>query len=504
MMDKAAGALLPALMEQAGAGAARLLLERGPELGLGEQARVVVLAGPGNNGGDGYVMARHLATARRDVTVVSAGEPRTELAKAARQAWSGAVIPLASFQPDSLLHAEGIVVDALFGAGFKGDLPSAPAAFLQGFKHRMALDMPSGVDGLSGDCAPGVAPCQLTAAFGRLRPGQLLLPGKAVCGVVKAVPMTMPPESIQAMEDAFPAAILRTPTEPVPAEAEGLLRFFHNAPGLWRLPLQTPLDNKYTRGVVSVIGGGVMSGAGRLSLMGARRSGCGLARVAVQAQSAMIYILGAAGAIIDELTPSVTLQTLLEDKRRHTWVCGPGLTSSEVMASFPVLLAAKRQVVADAGTLDWAAGAPEKLRGAAVITPHAGEFARVFNTPRMLGLLKRNRPLAALEAARLTGAVCVLKGSDSVVAAPDGRVAINTHASDGLATAGSGDVLSGVVGTCLAVGMAPWEAACAAVWLHGQAGQAASAREGGWPLAEDVAAELGRARGLATTLQQAG
>ncbi len=181
-------------------------------------------------------------------------------------------------------------------------------------------------------------------------------------------------------------------------------------------------SHKYTRGVVSVCGGGTMTGAARLSAAGARGAGAGLVRIAAP-HRADLYRAGAAGLIVDE----APLATLLEDGRRRVWVCGPGLAHDEVAAALPALLAAGRQVVADAGALTEAAGAPERLRGVCVATPHAGEFARVFGDPG------RDRVGAARRAARSFGGVLVLKGSDTVVAAPDGRVSINDNATPGSA-----------------------------------------------------------------------
>ena len=192
-----------------------------------------------------------------------------------------------------------------------------------------------------------------------------------------------------------------------------------------------------------------------------------------------IYRAGDPGVIVDESV----IATLLQDPRRTAWVCGPGLGVDAARSSLRVLLGSGRSVVADADALTACAGAPHLLRGATVLTPHAGEFSRVFGAPGP------DRLAAVRAAAALTGAVVLLKGSDTIVAAPDGRVAINDSAPPDLATAGAGDVLAGVTGALLAQGMEPWHAACAATWLHGRAGAIA----GPGLIAEDLPAALPRA-----------
>jgi hydroxyethylthiazole kinase-like uncharacterized protein yjeF len=186
------------------------------------------------------------------------------------------------------------------------------------------------------------------------------------------------------------------------------------------------------------------------------------------------------------------LEVLLEDARRHVWVCGPGLTEEEVTGTLPRLVEAGRCVLADAGALSAAAGQPDALRGVAVMTPHIGEFTGVF------GAVGDDAPARVRQAARQTGAVVVLKGASTLIAAPDGRLAINIHATPALGTAGSGDTLSGVIAAMLAAGMPAWEAACAGVWLHGEAGLHA----GPWPVAEDLDRHLGAARAEAARRQR--
>ncbi|MBV9736259.1 MAG: NAD(P)H-hydrate dehydratase, partial [Acidisphaera sp.] len=251
-----------------------------------------------------------------------------------------------------------------------------------------------------------------------------------------------------------------------------------NLPSGWSLPSLTPEDHKYTRGHVTVLGGAAMTGAARLAAAAARHGGAGLVTIAAR-RGGDIYRTGEPGLLVND----APLSDLLQDERRRVWVCGPGLGAEEARAALPALLDAGRAVVADADALTAFAGQPEALRGATVLTPHAGEFARVFGPPG------RDRLGAARAAAHRTGAVLLLKGADTIIAAPDGRAAINASAPPWLATAGAGDVLAGMIAALLAQGMPAWEAACAAAWLHGRA----AARAGPGLIVEDLLPALAHA-----------
>ena len=453
-LDAAAAALpggLYRLMEHAGwavARAARLHLR---------PMRTLVLCGPGNNGGDGYVAARLLAQAGWPVTVAALAPPRAGSdALRAADSWRG---PVAGFERQAAARAE-LVIDAVFGSGLARDLDGPAAEVLAAARRVLAVDLPSGLDGQTGAVRGFARQAELTVTFHRRKLGHMLLPGRDLLGRLVVADIGLRQDALE----------------------QELVRAWRNQPGLWRLPLLDAESHKYSRGVVSVCGGAAMTGAARLSAAGARGAGAGLVRLAAE-HKADLYRAGAPGLIVDQ----APLRTLLEDDRRKVWVCGPGLAHDEVTAALPALLAAGRQVVADAGALTEASGAPERLRGVCVATPHAGEFARVFGDPGL------DRVDAARRAARSFGGVLVLKGSDTIVAAPDGRVSINDNASAWLGTAGSGDVLSGVVGACLAGGMAPFEAASAAVWLHGQAGALA----GDGLIAEDLPLHLQQACSIA-------
>jgi hydroxyethylthiazole kinase-like uncharacterized protein yjeF len=425
-----AGISGPALMENAGRAVARAIRARFTP------CKTLVLCGPGNNGGDGYVVARLLAQAGWPVSLAATAAPRkgTDAAVAAAL-WRG---PTVRFGPRTAGRA-ALVVDGVFGAGLSRNVDGVTADTLRAAKRLVAIDVPSGLDGETG-AVRGFAPkAALTVTFFRRKPGHVLQPGRTLCGELVLADIGTPAKILSRIKPDC----------------------FANAPGLWRLRQAESADHKYTRGTVTVCGGG-MGGAARLAALAARHAGAGL--VSIAAESAAGAFTGTEAGTIILAEP---LAALLKDERRRVWVCGPGLGVERAGRDLAVLLRAGRQVVADADALTACAGRPDALRDATVLTPHEGEFGRVF------GPLRGSKLAAARAAAKRTGAVVVLKGSDTVIAAPDGRAAINENAPPWLATAGSGDVLSGLVAAQLAQGLAPFEAAAAAVWIHGRAGQLA-------------------------------
>ncbi len=436
----ATGTPVATLMERAGWAVAQAIRARL------RPCRVLVACGPGNNGGDGYVAARLLAREGWPVAIAASAAPRGDAAPAAAS-WHGPTVP---FHPEQAARAD-LVIDALFGAGLTRPIGPDITAFLAAAPRIAAIDVPSGLDGATGQPLGQVTPAELTITFHRRKPGHLLLPGRSLCGELVLAEIGIPPG-----------------TPPVCT--------WRNTPALWARPRPGLSDHKYTRGHVTILGGAAMCGAARLSAGAARRIGAGMLTIAAPLEAASIYRAGDPGVIVETLP----LEHLLADPRRTVWVAGPGLGTDAARAALPTLLAAGRQTVIDADALTACAGSPEALRGATILTPHAGEFARVFGSPGP------DRLAAVREAAARTGAVVLLKGADTIIAAPNGRAAINDNAPPFLATAGAGDVLAGLIAGLLAQGMPAWEAACAAAWLHGDAAR----RAGPYLIAEDLITAL--------------
>jgi NAD(P)H-hydrate epimerase len=447
----AAGVAGVRLMENAGAAVARAVMAQ-----ASPGARVSVLCGPGNNGGDGFVAARHLRTAGYDVRLALLGDPATLSGDAARHAdvWGGEVEAL---DPACVADAV-VVVDALFGAGLTRPLEGAPANVATALNARdapvVAVDVPSGISGDTGAVVGDLAVrATETVTFFRAKPGHLLSPGADHCGRVTCADI------------GIPARVL-TDIEP---------NHWRNEPALWAdtWPWRTRASHKYRHGHVLVIGGATATGAARLGARAALRTGAGLVTLAVPEATLATYAAESPSLITTPIAAEADLDAILQDTRKNTVLIGPGSGVGEITRDRVRRIAADgRAGVLDADALTAFASDPDSLAGLAharlVVTPHEGEFARLF--PDLSGdKLTRSRA-----AAERLGAVVVLKGADTVVAAPDGRVAIADNAPPDLATAGTGDVLSGIITGALAQGLAPFSAACAGVWLLGEA-----ARDGG-------------------------
>lgn len=408
----------------------------------------LIACGPGNNGGDGFVVARLMAMQSWPVRVALLGERGALKGDAALAAarYAGMVEPLA---PARLGEAR-LLVDALFGAGLSRDLEGAAQAFVEAANAasglaKVAVDIPSGVSGDSGLVRGAAIEADLTVTFCRKKPGHLLLPGRLRCGAVEVADI--------GISDAV-------------VERLGL-GTFENQPGLWRQALPKPslLGHKYGRGHALVIGGAETSGAARLAARGALRMGAGLVTAVAPAEALPVY----QASLMAVMTASLDdLDGLLADPRRNALLIGPGsgvgvATTGRTLAA----LNAGKACVVDADALTSFAGDPGTLftsiksKRVVVLTPHEGEFSRLFR-------VEGDRLARARAAAAESGAVIILKGGDTVIAAPDGRAAINTNAPPYLATAGAGDVLAGFVLGLLAQGMAGFEAASAAVWIHGE------------------------------------
>ena len=417
---------------------------------------VAVLCGPGNNGGDGFVAARILAERGWKVRLALLGDPAALKGDAAAAAarWSGTVEP---FAPAALDGAD-LVIDAIFGAGLARPVEGVAAQVIAALNERripvVAVDVPSGVDGASGEIR-GVAPqATLTVTFFRRKPGHLLLPGRLLCG-----------ETILAQIGIAPAILGAV----APDTAAN-----HPAWWLGDFPWANPAGHKYGRGHALVVGGARMTGAARLAARGAARAGAGLVTIAAPEPAFPIYAASLTGVIVAPVAGAADLDALLADKRRNAALIGPGAgTTLETRDNALKILAAGKSAVLDADALtvfaDNSADLFDAINSPVVLTPHDGEFARLFDTSGSSGGSKLDR---ARRAAAASGAVIVLKGADTVIASPDGRAAINQNAPPTLATAGSGDVLAGLVLGLLTQGMPAFEAAAAAVWLHGAAAHA--------------------------------
>ncbi len=469
-----AGVTSLALMEAAGIAVVREISKRWPV------QEVLILCGPGNNGGDGFVVARHLFALGWPVCVAIFGDIASlkgdSATNAARWCAIGKMLEnIDGSSVDELLSPRPLVVDAMFGAGLSRGLSGTAAYAVQQISNRrlttIAIDVPSGVHGDTGVVLPsaeqpaksGVAvACALTVTFFRLKPAHVLYPGRALCGDVVVADIGIPSTVLSEIK---PGGVVV------------------NDPSLWTLPQPDWQSHKYTRGHVLAFGG-VDTGAIRLAGHALRRVGAGLLTYAVPASSAGIYAAGQPGAMVRSVDSTADLDAVLSDHRKNVALIGPGFGVGPATCNLVLrLLNTSRAVVIDADALTSFSPDPQLLFEAisarsapTVMTPHEGEFARLF------GSKKGSKLSRAKAAAALSSAVVVLKGPDTLVAAPDGRVAINTNGSSWLATGGSGDVLAGLVAGLLAQDMSPWSAACAAVWLHGAAGT----KSGPGLIAEDL------------------
>jgi hydroxyethylthiazole kinase-like uncharacterized protein yjeF len=488
----AAGVDSLTLMEAAGvavADAARSALAAKAKL----QPSVAVLCGPGNNGGDGFVAARHLRAAGIPVRLALLC-PETALkgdAAAMRARWKEPVLPITP----EIVQGAGLVIDALFGAGLSRPLEGAAAeavALIEAARKAgafiLAVDVPSGLDGSTGEAPGPVVTATETVTFFRLKPGHLLMPGRRLCGTVRLAPIPIP----EAVLDAIAP------------------RTFENLTDLWLPLLPSPGTDahKYTRGHALVVSGPPdATGAARLGARACLRVGAGLVTVVGNSAATAVNALHLTAIMVALAPDAAALGSLLEDRRRNAVLIGPGAsvgpaTAEAVLAVLESSAAAVLDadaltsfVATDTARASEASGfgfmarrahetaGPDALFDAigqrtapVVLTPHEGEFKRLF------AIATGDKLSRAREAARRSGAIVILKGADTVIAAPDGRAAINSNAPPWLATAGSGDVLAGLVTGLLAQGMPAFESACAAVWMHGDA----AARFGRGLIAEDL------------------
>jgi ADP-dependent NAD(P)H-hydrate dehydratase / NAD(P)H-hydrate epimerase len=449
---------------QAVAEAAMDLVDHGP---------ILVVAGPGNNGGDGFVAAAELAARGREVSVSLLCE-RDSLQGDAASAARGWKFPVLPFNPQAI-GRPALIIDALFGAGLDRAVKGEPLDMIEAINANgapvLAIDLPSGINGTTGSIMGVAVRATETVTFFRRKPAHLLLPGRIHCGRVRVADIGI---------DGKVLAEIQPNT-------------FENIPSFWRQSFPVPqIDgHKYDRGHAVVVSGGLAAtGAARLSARGALRAGAGLVTLASPRDALAVNASALMAVMVRAVDTMIEFGEMLSDKRFNTCVIGPGAGVGGRTRDFVLTaLTAKRGLVLDADALTSFAEAPERLFEAikdsrdtqVVLTPHEGEFPRLFsdisNKHPLRSKLERVRA-----AADRSGAVVLLKGPDTVVASPDSRATIAANAPPWLATAGAGDVLSGMIAGLLAQGVPAFEAASIAVWMHGEA-----AREAGPGLiAEDL------------------
>jgi ADP-dependent NAD(P)H-hydrate dehydratase / NAD(P)H-hydrate epimerase len=446
----AAGTSSFALMERAGLAVAEAVRRSVP---IG--SRVAVMTGPGKNGGDGFIAARVLAEAGYAVSVgmLVARDSLVGDASFAAASWTGfskGLSPLIAEEAD-------VVIDALFGAGLDRPIEGLAAQTInivnQSRVPVIAVDLPSGVNGLTGRVMGVAIEADESVTFFRPKPGHLLLPGRNYCGRLTVADIGISAAALDAIKPMM----------------------WHNTPARWTLPQIEVDQNKYTRGHAVVVSGpATRTGAGRLAARGAFRAGAGLVTLASPLDALAINAAHLTAIMLMPMDGAGGLASILADQRRNAVVIGPALgLDGGAIDLVEVALGSRAAVVLDADAITVFAGKADRLfeaikerKASVVMTPHDGEFSRLFPD---LATLESKLDRARQAAAR-SGAVVVLKGPDTVVAGPGGEALIADNAPPQLATAGSGDVLAGIIGGFLAQRMPALQAAAAAVWLHGEAG----------------------------------
>ncbi|NNC42642.1 MAG: NAD(P)H-hydrate dehydratase [Acidimicrobiia bacterium] len=415
-------------------------------------SQILVVCGPGNNGGDGFVAARRLHEDGHHVEVVLVGD-RASLSPDAAEAASGWAGRIRTSAAD--LTAD-LIIDALFGAGLSRPISGAAeevvAAINASGTPVLSVDVPSGLDANLGQAIGPIVQANTTVTFFRKKPGHLLLPGRTYCGDVVLAQIGIPDQVLDTINP----------------------RLYENGPGLWELPVPKRDGHKYDRGHAVIASGPVKAtGAARLAARGALRVGAGLVTVASPGSALVVNASHLTAIMIETFESTFGLEKIVEDPRKNALLIGPGFgVGPETRAAVAAFLSTAAAVVLDADALTSFADNPGELfamirsrQAATVLTPHEGEFSRLF--PGRGSKLRRAR-----EAALTSGAVVLLKGFDTVVAGPLGTAAINGNAPAWTATAGAGDVLAGIISGLLAQGMEAFDAACAGVWLHGEAATA--------------------------------
>ncbi len=439
------------LMERAGKGVADAVMRMATA-----SARILVVCGPGNNGGDGFVAARILQEQEYEVQLALLGD-RARLkgdAAIAAATWKGGCIPVTDAQPEDA----DIIVDALFGAGLSRALDGEAKVLVERInrsgKPVIAVDVPTGVSGDDGQVDGVAIQARVTVTFAARKPGHLLFPGAALAGHVEVVDIGIAEETLRSLHDGV----------------------YANGPELWgrAFPSLAYSSHKYTRGHALVLSGGAMrTGASRLAARGALRIGSGLVTIAAPPEALPAHAAHLTAIMLRGMNGTRGFRSILADDRLNSIVLGPALGVGAVSrALVAVALTSGRPAILDADAISSFSGMADDLavltrHGTAVLTPHDGEFSKLFKGKEQL-FDSKSKLEKARQAAFFLGCIVLLKGPDTVIASPDGRVAINGNGTPLLATAGSGDVLAGMIGGLVAQGMPVFEASCAACWLHAE------------------------------------
>jgi len=433
------------LIDTAARGLAKIIEDNFPP------APILFLNGPGNNGADGFIAADYLKKAGWDVRCACTVK-RAELkndAKVSVERWQGDIEPLNS---NLGLKNAAIVVDCIYGTGYSGVLPPEIVTLFDKIRMRklqvVAADVPSGMNATTGITSPGALKPDVTVAFCRKKIAHVIMPSKEFCGKVRVADVQIPDATIAASGGTV----------------------FENDPALWLkdFPIPGPNTHKFERGHVVVYGGSEKTGAARLGAAAAQRAGAGLVSIATRPDAKQIYEMFRASIMTDSWTTAEEFRALLRDERKNAVLIGPGAGADDALRdAVRATLDFNKAAVLDADVFTaFKDNAKELFTRLSpdrhVLTPHEGEFERLFGT------LDGNKLERAVKAAKLSNAVIVLKGSDTIIAAPDGTAVINTNAPSTLATAGSGDVLAGLITGLMAQGMKPFMAAAAGVWLHSE------------------------------------
>ncbi len=406
----------------------------------------LVLCGPGNNGGDAYGVAVKLLEIGWPVEVMTVLPANSKTSNEA--AYFKEKYKKKPLSPDTSLDAFELIIDGIFGTGLKKDL----SADLQVLIHKINLlslpvisvDIPTGIDSDTGEIRGASLHAKMTVTFNYRKPGHLLYPGKLSCGEVILKDIGL--------------GKARSPM------------IFVNHPELWfdDFPIPGPLDHKYHRGHALLFGGEEFTGATQLAALAARRAGAGLVSIACTERTHPIYALSTPGTITSVIRSFEEWEALLKDERKNALLLGPGLTPSpETKKTVLAALKTKRRIVLDAGALkaflpDDVNALFSALHDQVVLTPHEGEFKEIFGT------LSGSKIERALEAANKSGGLIYLKGADSVMATPQCHVLLQDNAPPWLSTAGTGDVLAGLILAFLAQGASPLHACGMASWIHGE------------------------------------